>query len=240
MKKILVKLILSLSLIVVFGCGAPNREAYNIQWMKDNVTFVKHPNYEGKRSSNPLNKYLKGFNANSIKPVGETGCVMVATNTWKFGNYGSSYWSRQQSWEELDSPITSELTILLDSGKEDSSYYVVKSIEKDPTNSPIIYIGPWKYISKIDKEIRLVALQSRKYGGIRSFLESKTPENAKIPEMPEIKLARSPEMNLDYCRVLWVKTYGYNAVADLRKNPWWPWFSRNYYVGTGKIIEAKE
>lgn len=229
---------------MISSCGAPNRQAYGIQWMKDNVTFAKHPNYEGGRSSDPMNKYLKGFNANPKKPEGEVGCALVDTSTWRFGNYGRRYWSRHQSWEELGSPMTTEESILLDSGKEDSSVYITRRKAEDPKKSDywgeFIYIGPWKFVPKIGKEIRLVATQGKIYGGIRSFFESKTPENSLIPEMPEIKLARSPEMNLDYCKVLWAKTYGYNAVADLKRNPWWPWFSRNFYRGTGKIIDATE
>lgn len=253
---------------MISSCGAPNRQAYGIQWMKDNVTFAKHPNYEGGRSSDPMNKYLKGFNANPTKPEGEAGCVMVELHPWKkhidkdFRNFGVDYWDRSWSWEELDSPITTSNGIGLDSSTheylvenrcshenvkcppERSSTYITRRKAEDPKKSDywgeFIYIGPWKFVPKIGKEIRLVATQGKIYGGIRSFFESKTPENSLIPEMPEIKLARSPEMNLDYCKVLWAKTYGYNAVADLKRNPWWPWFSRNFYRGTGKIIDATE
>jgi hypothetical protein len=244
MNKFLTKIILSIFLISIASCGGglKAREAYSIKWMKDNVIFAKHPNYEGRRSNDSINKYLKGFNNNPQKPEGEAGCVMVKLYPWK--NDSVWGWGRHWSWEEWNSPITSSNGITLDHSKSESTSYLVKQKTEHPEKSDywgeFIYIGPWKYVPKIGKEIRLVAKQSRIYGGITSFFESKTPENAKIPEMPEIKLARFPENNLDYCKVLWMKTYGYNAVADLKPNPWWPLFSKNYYRGTGKVIEAKE
>lgn len=239
MNKVLTTSVLLLLLITISSCGAPNREAHNIQWMKDNATFAKHPNYEGRRSDDPMQKYMKGFNVNTTKPEGEAGCVMVELDPWKKDDVWG--WGRDWSWEEWNSSVISSTGIGLDS-KERSSAYIAKRNAQNPKDpwATFIYIGPWKYVAKIGKEVRFVATQSDTYGGTGSFFESKTPENATIPEMPEIKLARSPENNLDYCKVLWIKTYGYNAVADLQRNPWWPFFSRNYYRGTGKIIEAKE
>jgi len=240
MNKILINLSSLILLTSISSCIGASSDYLHMQWMKQNVVFAKHPNYERRSSNDITSKYLKGFNANPSKPQGEAGCVLVAMGEWENDKVWG--WGRHQSWEELNSPMITERGISLDSDQKDSSAYIAKRNVQNPKNpwATFIYIGPWQYVSRIDKEIRFVATQSSLYGGIGSFFESKTPENAKIPEMPEIKLARSPESNLDYCRVLWTKTYGYNAVADLKKNPWWPLFSRNYFVGTGKVIEAKE
>ena len=242
--RILTKVILSLFLITTVSCVGINSREHNEQWMRDNLELITHPDYEGRSSLVLGSEYLKGFNKNPSRPKGMAGCYLSKLDPWKFNKYGSDGWSRHQSWKRANSGLTNEVEVGLDDGKEDSSAYITKRKAEDPKKSDywgeFIYIGPWKFVPKIGKEIRLVATQGKIYGGIRSFFESKTPENSLIPEMPEIKLARSPEMNLDYCKVLWAKTYGYNAVADLKRNPWWPWFSRNFYRGTGKIIDATE
>ena len=157
-----------------------------------------------------------------------------------YGGFGKGRWGRKQSWDEMNTNLTFESGAVLDARAKDSSVYVKNLIKRRPNQSSFIYIGPWKYVKKIGKEIRFVATQGNLYGGIRSFYESKTPENAKIKATKKITLARSPEKNMQYCEVLWTKTYGYNGVMDIESNYPSGIFTGKIMKGSGKIIQAEE
>ncbi len=78
-------------------------------------------------------------------------------------------------------------------------------------------------------------------GSIIYQYESQTPENKNIKEKkfslpPNAKIA--PD-RFSLCVVKWTAKYGYNAVADCKKNPWFPFFSKQYLKCSGNIIDSE-
>ena len=111
---------------------------------------------------------------------------------------------------------------------ESCSYYsiIVKKEDKSCSDyNNLIYIGKWKYIKKIDKNIRYVACQTDKLYGYFEIMDN---INKNIQYMP-LKLKYpvkaftkdSEKINL----IKWFDKYGYNAYVDLK---------------TGEIKQAKE
>lgn len=107
---------------------------------------------------------------------------------------------------------------------------------KEQTEADLIKSG-----LKQQKLIRFFAYYPKEGGNITYQYESQTPENKSISEKP-FSLSPSAKIAPDrfgLCVVKWTAKFGYNAVADLHKNPWWPFFSSKYLVGSGKIIDSE-
>ncbi len=67
----------------------------------------------------------------------------------------------------------------------------------------------------------------------------KAAEKLKKMEKLEDEGKASQKAVFGLCVVKWTAKFGYNAAADLHKNPWWPFFSSKYLVGSGKIIDSE-
>lgn len=156
-------------------------------------------------------------------------------------------WSRRNVWQK---GTMSHYKIFGFDIKNDLSNKIIAVSDKYP-----VYIGPWRPIilthtegsflnsKKITEEklIRFFAYQKKEGGPITYQYESQTEENKNIPEK---KFSLSPTAKyapdkFSLCVVKWTAKYGYNAVVDLHKNPWFPFFTREYLTGSGKIIDSE-
>lgn len=103
----------------------------------------------------------------------------------------------------------------------------------------IVYIGPWHYSKKVEKEIRFVVHTGKGGGAIFKQFESKNSENALIPQKafdlnPKIHNMKD---RTGVCITKWIANHVYNAISKVKsKNP----FSRNYMVPTGEIIQVED
>jgi len=181
------------------------------------------------------------------------GCeVVVKMSDWmirKVGkNHEHKYYGRSQHWRKRT--MNTETGVSLDFNPQQNSVFFINQKDIHP-----IYLGPWRPIilthtegsflnsKKITEEklIRFFAYQKKEGGPITYQYESQTEENKNIPEK---KFSLSPTAKyapdkFSLCVVKWTAKYGYNAVADLHKNPWFPFFSGQYLVGSGKIIDSE-
>lgn len=184
----------------------------------------------------PKTRVMKG-NENDLNDL--SGCpILFKMEEWKNSKYGGSnpryIWDRATSW--FDGKLVRSGGYIIDFRKEDSSLYVTKQPDLYP-----IYIGPWHFVSKLNKQIRFFAYQKKEGGKIYSQYESMTEENKNIKEksFSLSPISKYAPDNFNICTIKWIAKYGYNAVADLHENPWYP-LSDKYLIGSGKIIEAKE
>jgi hypothetical protein len=181
----------------------------------------------------------KQMNVNDL-----SGCpILIEQGEWKTDKFGTG---RSQTW--LDEMLTST-GISLDH-TEFKSYKVGEMADKNKKHSHkdsrLIYVGPWKYVEKLGKQIRLVSMQDNRpektSGRVINFYESLDPQNQKIPAMP-LKLIK-PAYGNEFCILKWHIKYGYNGIAETYRQlrpGFWNWLFRNHeLVVTGKIIEAKE
>jgi hypothetical protein len=184
------------------------------------------------------------------------GCpILFEMSEWQLRKIGNEkagnvryIWGRDRSL--IEGTMVSEGGISIDSSVKHNTKFITEQ-----TNLNSIYIGPWHPITlthnegsffnskKIteQKQIRFFAYQKKEGGRIEYQYESMTPENKLIAEKP-FSLSPSAKYAPDkfsLCVVKWTAKYGYNAVADLHKNPWFPFFSRQYLVGSGKIIDSE-
>lgn len=156
-------------------------------------------------------------------------------------------WSRRNVWRR---GTMSDYKIFGFDLKNDLSNKIITASDKYP-----VYLGPWQpitlthaegsFLNKKEiteqKQIRFFAYYPKEGGRIEYQYESQTFDNKNIPEK---KFSLSPTAKyapdkFGLCVVKWTAKYGYNAVADLHKNPWFPFFSRQYLVGSGKIIDSE-
>lgn len=223
-----------LILLSIVNCGAGSLE-------KDSDVLV--PLLQGSSSKSAANKQM---DVNDLE-----GCQILISQKWdgyesKFGAGTDQTWLKGNGW-------LSERGISLDSAKIDKSYKIGEMADKNERfshqDSRLVYVGPWQYIKKIDRKIRLFSIQENdpkeKAGVIRNFYESLDPQNQKIPEMP-LKLLK-PAYGDEFCILKWHIKYGYNAIAETKKvyrEGVLGFFDRIFQVyirvPTGKIIEAKE
>jgi len=183
-----------------------------------------------------------------------SGCqIRFELNGWQLSEYGSGkikryVWDRGVSW--YNGRIISSGGNTLDFNlKQNSSFFIS---QKDKY---LIYLGPWRqvilkheegsFLNKKEiteqKQIRFFAYYPKEGGRIEYQYESMTEENKNIPEK---KFSLSPTAKyapdkFSLCVVKWTAKYGYNAVVDLHKNPWFPFFTREYLTGSGKIIDSE-
>lgn len=210
-------LILSLLVITLNACSSFSRE-YRTKWLQENVNFLKVSVEDG-----------------AIKFPGDgSKCALEKMDVWKLDEVrGNLRWGRDQDWMFENGWSSNEGVVL------DFENYQSPTVLKNP-EVKLIYLGPWYYVSRIGKEIRFVAQQGIKSGGITYGYESKTEENAKIPSMKKVELARKPHRNIDLCAVEWTAKYGYNAVIDLKLNYPIGIFTGKIMKGSGEIIQADE
>lgn len=155
---------------------------------------------------------------------------------------------RDQSW--VKGTMITETGFSLDFNPKQNSTFFINQKDIHP-----VYLGPWQpitlthsegsFLNKKEiteqKQIRFFAYYPKEGGRIEYQYESQTEENKNIPEK---KFSLSPTAKyapdkFGLCVVKWTAKYGYNAVADLHPNPWFPLFTREYLTGSGKIIDSE-
>ena len=234
MKKVLKITSLTLALaLVLTACGQRQFDRY------------KETLHELNRD--PESRKLQG-NESDVNDLG--GCPYLSElGSWQRENdkkWGIS-WFRRNAWR---SGTMSDHKIFGFDIKKELSNKIIKESDKYP-----VYIGPWQPLIlthtsgsflnsqqiKEEKLIRFFAYQPKEGGPIQYQYESQTEENKFIPEK---KFSLSPSSKyapdkFSLCVVKWTAKYGYNAVADLHPNPWFPFFTREYLTGSGKIIDSE-
>lgn len=207
-------------------------------------TFDFYKDEFRERVRDPNTRVIKG-NENDVNDL--EGCPVL----FEMGKWDQD--GRDQSWFTQEG-IYHSTGVALDLPTE-RGYKNLNIILQDKSQY-LVYIGPWRPITlthtegsflnkkeiKEEKQIRFFAYQSKDGGKLSYQYESMTEDNKSIPEKPfSLSPARkyAPD-KFSLCAVKWTAKYGYNAVIDLHQNPWWPYFSKEYLVGSGKIIEAKE
>ncbi len=223
-------LLILVSTLIITACGQRQFDRY-----KDTI-------YELTRDEK--SRKLKG-NENDLNDLSNCG-ILFNLGKWelrKSRNYG-----RDQSW--IDGTMITETGFSLDFNPKQNSAFFINQKDKY-----LVYLGPWHSITltrtegsffnskKIteQKQIRFFAYQKKDGGRIEYQYESMTEENKNIPEK---KFSLSPTSKyapdkFSLCVVKWTAKYGYNAVADLHPNPWFPFFTREYLTGSGKIIDSQ-
>lgn len=229
MTKILKITLLTITLsLILTACGQRQIDRY-----KDTI-------YELTRSDK--NRNIKG-NEGDLDDL--RGCPIL----FKMSNWEKD--GRDQSW--MDGTMYHGTGVSLDLPTK-RGYKNLNMILQDKSQY-LIYLGPWRqvilkheegsFLNKKEiteqKQIRFFAYYPKEGGRIEYQYESMTEENKNIPEK---KFSLSPTAKyapdkFGLCVVKWTAKYGYNAVADLHKNPWFPFFTREYLTGSGKIIDSE-
>ena len=200
----------------------------------DNFDLYKDEIHELTRD--PKNRIFKD-KEKEVDDLG--GCqIKYELGQWRADIRQNNFW--KNTWERDTSSINqngivSEGSIYLDATGKLNSVKILTQSNLHP-----VYIGPWYHSQKLQKSIRFFAYQKKEGGPISYQYESQTEENKNIPARPFSLSGHIAPDKFSLCVVKWTAKYGYNAVIDLHKNPWFPIFSKKYLVGTGKIIEAKE
>ena len=179
----------------------------------------------------------KGFTKYSECPILFESTGWVHNERW-------NDWERRMHWFGPGTFITGT-GIGIYSDQSHSSH----AIQSNPSTPYILtYIGPWKKVTLTETthfwqepkttevEIRLIASQNKRI--LNVDFETKDELNSKIPEQDFVLLEPASEL-IPICYIKWVSKYGYNAIADLHPNPWFPFFTREYLTGSGKIIDSE-
>lgn len=163
-----------------------------------------------------------------------------------------------RNWSWLDKTIINSTGVSMDLLKY-RGYKNLNTLLQDKSQYPI-YIGPWLPITLThttnffpftkttteQKQIRFFAYTGIGGGSIQYQYESQTSENKSIPEkkfsLPlktkDGSKAIAPD-RFSLCTVKWIAKFGYNAIADCKKNPWFPFFSKEYLKCSGNIIDSE-
>ncbi len=234
MKKVLKITSLTLALVIILvACGQKQFNRY-----KDTIHGL---------TIDEKSRKIQG-NENDVNNL--IGCpISFELKKWKLSEYGSGV-SKRYVWDRSASSYNGKIT---NSGgdtidfnpKQNSSFFI------NQKDKHLVYLGlTFTYIEgsffnrKViteQKQIRFFAYQAKEGGRIEYQYESMNEENKKIPEK---KFSLSPTSKyapdkFSLCVVKWTAKYGYNAVADLHPNPWFPFFTREYLTGSGKIINSE-
>ena len=238
MKKVLKIILVTLALSLTLStCGQKQLDRYK-------ETFHE-------LNRDPKSRNLQG-NENDVNDL--VGCqIGFELKKWKLSEYGSGKTKRyvfDRDVSGYDGRIISSGGDVLDFNPKQNSSFLINQKDKY-----LVYLGPWHPITlthtsgsflnsqqiKEQKLIRFFAYQPKEGGPIQYQYESQTEENKFIPEK---KFSLSPSSKyapdkFSLCVVKWTAKYGYNAVADLHPNPWFPFFTREYLTGSGKIIDSE-
>lgn len=169
--------------------------------------------------------------------------LLIKMGPWNKSEKWDS-WSRRVSLRWNDGITQTETGVGLYLN-EDSA-----KIQQDPQKK-LIYIGKWRHVKKIGKDIRLIGYQiiDKKryaYAEINHQFETRTPENEKIKEM-KFTLAAIPK-NIhkqdSECAIKWYDKYGYNAIVETKRvwarGIWGKLMLKHELIVTGKVIQAEE
>ncbi|MFC1659180.1 hypothetical protein ACFL0U_01275 [Pseudomonadota bacterium] len=133
------------------------------------------------------------------------------------------YWGRDEKLLHLNSGIVNSTGIAV---KEHSrSKYYKKSYEtiQEFGDDKLLYVGKWRYVDKMGKNIRLIATKNNtKDSSISVYFETKDENNKNISYRP-LQLSKKYNKENGYLgqgeaigEILWFDTYGYNAYLDLK------------------------
>ena len=196
--------------------------------------------------------YLSGSSSNTLEsqndPNNLKGCpILIEQGDWRQTSSGKKIvtytWGKRMVWL-MANGWEIRRGVSIDAYPEIKSYHFPSHPENK--NSHLVYIGPWKHIEELQKNIRLIGYQgknpNRKSTGIRYDYESMDERNKKIPEMT-LKLVQKTYDFDELCNIKWIAKYGYNAIAENTKElepGFWPWLLRiRYTVLTGRIIDSE-
>lgn len=187
---------------------------------------------------------LNGDNSDLI------GChILTELGKWEIDEYknGIKVWGRRQAWLSPYGNLETITGFSVDFYRGTSTPQIQTEThlykEKQKPSNRFVYIGPWKHIVKIDKEIRFFAYTGSGGGDLFYQYESRNSENEKIKEQP-FSIVGVPPTQFGLCLVKWTSKHGYNAIAENHREiipGFWNWIFRNHQLKiTGKIIEAEE
>lgn len=196
--------------------------------------------------------YLTGSSSNTLEsqndPNNLKGCpILIEQGDWELNSSGKKIvtytWGKERVWM-MNNGWEIHGGIALDAYPNNKSYYFPNHPKNK--NSYLVYVGPWKYVKQLQKNIRLIGHQeknpNRESTGLRYNYESMDERNKKIPEMTLKLLQKTYDFD-ELCVIKWMAKYGYDAIAENTKElepGFWPWLLRiRETVLTGRIIDAE-
>ena len=195
------------------------------------ITSCQVQSSEAERNS--ITKALQGSTSESIAKQMDVndlgGCdILIEQGSYndKTGKITRGGWNKtgvSQVWLTPNSTWETHSGIGLDHPNF-KSYKVGEMADKNQKHSHkdsrLVYLGPWKYVEKLGKQIRLISIQENdlkeKSGAIRNFYESLDSQNQKIPEM-SLKLLK-PAYGDEFCILKWHINMATTALQKLTKD----------------------